>query len=290
MEPTPEANPSAAAEPGAEEPETATAPVEATPETAEAVEAVEPVGPVETSEPGEAQPERGEAWEGWWRVDKPTVAQEDEEPVSAVEQPAENVAEPEPVAAFAGEEPIAEEAPVAAATAREEEPSPVELAALARAALEAPSSEILGAEAMPTEAPVVGVMETVAEGNHGNGQGHPSGDELLAAADAAEVSGDAKTLRSLLLWAARAYAREGRFEVALDAAHRLLKAAPSDVDTHLVLVELYMARDWNALAAEKLALLERLAVLSGDEDTRKRVCTMASRAFPKDERLGALCS
>jgi hypothetical protein len=53
---------------------------------------------------------------------------------------------------------------------------------------------------------------------------------------------------------------------------------------------LYVARDWTGLAAEKLALLGRLAELNDDDDTRKRVCAVAGRVFPKDERLGALCA
>jgi hypothetical protein len=113
---------------------------------------------------------------------------------------------------------------------------------------------------------------------------------LLAASEAAELSGDNTTLRSLLLWTARAYAREGRYEAGLDATHRLIQRAPGDVDAHLVLVELYVARDWNNLAAEKLALLGRLAELNHDEPTRQRLCKVASRVFPKDERLSSLCA
>jgi len=118
----------------------------------------------------------------------------------------------------------------------------------------------------------------------------PTGDELLAAAEAAEEAGDDTALRSLLLWTARAYAREGRFEAGLDATHRLLMRSPSDVDAHLVLVEMYVSRSWDALAAEKLLLLGRLADLDGDEVTRRRLCQAASRAFPGNERLEALCS
>jgi hypothetical protein len=51
-----------------------------------------------------------------------------------------------------------------------------------------------------------------------------------------------------------------------------------------------VARDWNGLAAEKLALLGRLAELNNDEATRQRLCAVATRAFPNDERLGALCA
>jgi hypothetical protein len=141
----------------------------------------------------------------------------------------------------------------------------------------------------------VGVMEgafgtATVPGPVGESQHQPTGDELLVAAEAADVAGDITALRSLLLWTARAYAREGKFEAGLDATHRLLQRAPGDVDAHLVLVELYVARDWNGLAAEKLALLGRLAELNNDEETRQRLCAVASRAFPKDERLGALCA
>jgi tetratricopeptide (TPR) repeat protein len=139
----------------------------------------------------------------------------------------------------------------------------------------------------------VGVMDVgFDETNLGVGETRhqPNGDELMSAAEAAEMAGDTTKLRSLLVWTARAYAREGRFEAGLDAAHRLLRRVPGDVDAHLVLVELYVARDWNALAMEKLVLLGRLAELNDDKETHQRLCAVAARTFPKDERLSALCS
>jgi len=163
---------------------------------------------------------------------------------------------------------------------------PVEAVASDPAAGAVPAEPILAA---------VGVMDVPFDGPIplgvvGESQHQPTGDELLAAAEAADLSGDSTTLRSLLLWTARAYAREGRFDAGLDATHRLLQKAPGDVDAHLVLVELYVARDWNTLAAEKLALLGRLAELNNDEATRQRLCAVANRAFPKDERLSSLCA
>ncbi len=138
---------------------------------------------------------------------------------------------------------------------------------------------------------MAGAFDTAAlPGRVGESEHQPTGDELLVAAEAADAAGDEKALRSLLVWTARAYAREGLFEAGLDAAHRLLQRAPGDVDAHLVLVELYVARNWNGLAAEKLALLGRLADLDDDEETRQRLCAVASRVFPKDERLEAICS
>jgi hypothetical protein len=37
-------------------------------------------------------------------------------------------------------------------------------------------------------------------------------------------------------------------------------------------------------------LLGRLAELNDDKETHQRLCAVASRTFPKDERLSALCS
>lgn len=139
----------------------------------------------------------------------------------------------------------------------------------------------------------VGVMDVGFDPTNlsvGETRHQPNGDELMSAAEAAEMAGDTTKLRSLLVWTARAYAREGRFEAGLDAAHRLLRRVPGDVDAHLVLVELYVARDWNALAMEKLVLLGRLAELNDDRETHERLCAVAARTFPKDERLSALCS
>ena len=207
------------------------------------------------------------------------------EPVAAEAEGTVAEAEPtgEPAVAEAG--PESEIAPeVTVPVAAEAEPAPEAAPATSEPATEA--------EPVPV---AVGVMEgsiditplagTVTESEH-----QPTGDELLAAAEAADLAGDSAELRSLLLGTARAYASEGRFDAALDATHRLLQRAPGDVDAHIVLVELYVARDWNELAAEKLVLLGRLANLNDDAETRERLCAVASRAFPKDERLEALCS
>jgi len=192
------------------------------------------------------------------------------------------------------------------AVAAQPEAEAVELEAVA-VADEIGEAEPVAAEALAAEpeagaaaepglvfAPV-GVMDgaigtAALPGPVGESEHQPTGDELLVAAEAADLAGDEKALRSLLVWTARAYAREGKFEAGLDATHRLLQHAPGDVDAHLVLVELYVARNWNSLAAEKLALLGRLADLDNDEETRQRLCAVASRAFPNDDRLESLCT
>jgi tetratricopeptide (TPR) repeat protein len=173
------------------------------------------------------------------------------------------------------------------------EPEPLPAAA-PEPVLGAGAAELVAAAG--AERPGVGMMEgvdgssTSMPGAIGGSEHQPTGDELLAAAEAADLAGDSIALCSLLLWTGRAYAREGRFEAGLDATHRLLQRAPSDVDAHLVLVELYVARGWDGLAAEKLRLLDRLADLNDDEETRRRLCVAATRAFPEDSRLQRICS
>ena len=165
------------------------------------------------------------------------------------------------------------------------------------AATAEPEAGPLAAAAAGTR-PLVGVMEGVegtvevapARAGRDDGTQGPTGDELLAAAEAAEKRGDDASLRSLLIWAARAYAREERFEAGLDAAQRLLARYPADVDAHLVLVELYVARSWDNLASEKLRLLDRLAQLNEDRETHDRLCAVAMRAFPNDPSLQRMCS
>jgi tetratricopeptide (TPR) repeat protein len=209
----------------------------------------------------------------------------------------------EPVVADVAQEAVA---PATLDTAPAAGPQPVELAAASpergvelprddRATRVAAVDEPATAAGQPEETPAVGVTEgpldgSLVIGTGGETQHGPTGDELLVAAEAADLAGDSGTLRSLLLQTARAYAHEGRLEAGLDAAHRLLMRDPSDVDAHLVLVELYVARDWNSLATEKLILLGRLAELNNDQETRQRLCAVASRAFPNDERLVALCA
>ena len=193
-----------------------------------------------------------------------------------------------------GAEVVAEVAGAARVEAAESAPEGVAVEpAVAEAAAPEPAGPEADSFALPDEAepPVVAVMEKAPERSGHAGtevQRQPTGDELLAAAEAADASGDQKALRSLLVWTARAYAREGRFEAALDAAHRLLRANPADVDAHLVLVELYVARDWDALAVEKLSLLDKLAKLGEDAPTHERLRAVTSRAFPSDPRLESI--
>ena len=219
-------------------------------------------------------------------AERPVQPEQELKPIAieaapALSEPLAAEPEPEPVAAEL-EPALVEPGPVAA------EPEP-ELEPVAVAPSDWPIEPDSG------ERPAVGVMEDVVgfrvpAGVAADGDHQATGDELLAAAEAADLAGDANALRSLLLGTARAYAVEGRFEAGLDATHRLLQRAPGDVDAHLVLVDLYVARGWDGLAADKLRLLGRLAELNNDEETRKRLCAVATRAFPTESSLEHLCA
>ena len=78
-----------------------------------------------------------------------------------------------------------------------------------------------------------------------------------------------------LLDLASAYRRDGRADAALDTCYLALSLAPDDVGIHLALVELYDERGWQALAGEKLDLLDRLTGL--DEDPVRAARVAAAR-------------
>jgi tetratricopeptide (TPR) repeat protein len=191
--------------------------------------------------------------------------------------------------------PKEDRAPQAAAPVPVAKPAPVGAFAHPAEPELVPEAEPVAVAAQQDEPPAVGVMEGAFDtGVMGDAlsetERRATGDELLASAEVADQAGDDGRLRSLLVLTARAYGREGRFEAGLDAMHRLLQRDPGDVEAHLVLVELYVARGWNSLAAEKLVLLGRLAELDDDQETRQRLCAVAGRAFPDDEHLAALCA
>lgn len=109
---------------------------------------------------------------------------------------------------------------------------------------------------------------------------------LALEADRAIASGDRVAARDALLAAAAGDAAAGLTDSALDACYRALAVAPDDPDLHLALVDLYVARGWTARAARKLALLERLVTLDGDEAASERVRARAASAFLEAGRPG----
>jgi tetratricopeptide (TPR) repeat protein len=113
---------------------------------------------------------------------------------------------------------------------------------------------------------------------------------LTLAIETALEAGDLEDARRRALIAAAAHRAVGEYHAAMDACYQALAIAPSDPDVHLALAELYLDRGWRGPAADKLVLLGRLAMLTGDGATRARLCYLAAARFPDDPRLAAVCA
>ena len=111
----------------------------------------------------------------------------------------------------------------------------------------------------------------------------------MVQAESAVDSGKSDAARSAYLKAATAFQAQGLLAAALDACYLGLTFAPADPQLHLRLVEVYLALDWDDLAADKLALLGRLSPLDAhDRRTRARIVGLAADHFPDDPRLRRL--
>ena len=113
---------------------------------------------------------------------------------------------------------------------------------------------------------------------------------LTLAVEEALEAGDLDEARRRALVAAQGHRAVGQFHAAMDACYQALAIMPSDPDIHLLLAELYLDRGWRGPAADKLVLLGRLSLLTGDGMTRGRLCYLAAARFPDDPRLAAVCA
>jgi tetratricopeptide (TPR) repeat protein len=104
----------------------------------------------------------------------------------------------------------------------------------------------------------------------------PDPEALIGEADALLAAGDRSAARERYLEAAAAYRVAGQLDAALDACLPILGLEPADPAVHLVLADLYTDRAWHAHAAEKLRLLGRLAALTGDAETERRLAELAA--------------
>ena len=107
--------------------------------------------------------------------------------------------------------------------------------------------------------------------------------------DAADA-GDVETTLALALEAAAGHRAGGRGVAAIDVCYLALATNPAAPALHLALGEIYLDRGWRPVAADKLALLARLADLTDDAATRARVCEVAATRLPEDARLAAVCA
>lgn len=113
---------------------------------------------------------------------------------------------------------------------------------------------------------------------------------LARAYEAALDAGNLDEARKQAVAIASAHRSVGQFHASIDACYEALAIAPADPGVHFMLAQLYLDRGWRTLAADKLVLIGRLAQLSGDTATRARLCDLATRRFPEDARLAALCA
>lgn len=107
-----------------------------------------------------------------------------------------------------------------------------------------------------------------------------SDDDLAARAEAALAAGDPGPAAEALLDLAAAHAAAGRADAALDACYIAVSLEPGRAEPHLALADLYAGRGWDALAADKLGLLERLSALDGDEPTRSLIAAARAARAP----------
>lgn len=113
---------------------------------------------------------------------------------------------------------------------------------------------------------------------------------LTLAVEEALEAGHLEEARRRALVAAAGHRAVGQYQAAMDACYQALAILPSDPEAHLALAELYLDRGWRGPAADKLVLLGRLALLTGDGATRARLCYLAAARFPDDARLAAVCA
>lgn len=111
-----------------------------------------------------------------------------------------------------------------------------------------------------------------------------------AAVEDALAAGDAGAARDLALVAAGGHRTNGATAAAIDACYLALAGTPADPALHLALVDLYLDRGWRTTAVDKLVLLARLAELTDDVETRKRVCAIAADRLPEEPRLAEFCA
>lgn len=146
------------------------------------------------------------------------------------------------------------------------------------APVSAEGADVVAAEEPQTESAPAEPVPTVGDGVR-----------LAAEAEALADVGDVAGARSAYLAAVAAYRAAGSLDAALDACYLALALVPDDPDLHLALAEIYIGRGWRMFAADKLALLARLADLASDGATRERLCAVARAEFADDPRLAAVC-
>lgn len=112
---------------------------------------------------------------------------------------------------------------------------------------------------------------------------------LLAAADAA-LEGRLDDALAGYVAAAAAHREAGHAAAGFDSCQRGLALAPGSPALHVELASLYLASGWRERAVEKLALLDRLLEIDGDEAGRAAAAAFVRRRLPDEPQLTALAA
>lgn len=94
-------------------------------------------------------------------------------------------------------------------------------------------------------------------------------ERLVDEAESLAAAGRSAEARERYLAAASAYRADRRLDAAVDACLTVLRFDPADPAVHLLLADLYADHGWRPVATAKLTLLQRLATLTGDDETQR---------------------
>lgn len=101
----------------------------------------------------------------------------------------------------------------------------------------------------------------------------------------ASRAGDRALAVQAFLAAARGYFEQDAHAAAFDAALRALEVDPGALDVHLAMADMYFRRGWNALAIQRLLLLERRLRIEPDPGARDALGRVAARYRELDPEM-----
>jgi tetratricopeptide (TPR) repeat protein len=115
-------------------------------------------------------------------------------------------------------------------------------------------------------------------------------ERLMMAAEESRRASQPRAAIESYVAAAAGYQGRGQLDAALDACQRGLAVSPGATLVHLQMARIYLARGWLDLAAERVALLERMLSLDADPVLRDGLRELAGQHESADQRPARLAS